>query len=81
MNCKYTYSSPMSHKAKEGLRRAIEHFGGVAGLADALGVERQAIYMWRGKVPKLRAYQIESLTDGQITAAELLNGKAQEVRA
>lgn len=68
-------------QAKEGLRKAIDHFGGVAGLAEALGVERQAIYMWRGKVPKLRAYQIESITEGQITASELLNGKIQEARA
>lgn len=71
----------MENRNKKALQKAIEHFGGVGGLAKALGIERQAVYMWAGKVPKLRAYQIESLTDGQITAAELLNGKAQEVRA
>lgn len=71
----------MESRHKKALQKAIEHFGGVGGLANALGIERQAVYMWKGKVPELRAYQIESLTEGQITAAELLNGKTPEARA
>lgn len=60
-----------------GYRKAVDHFGGVVGLAKALDIERQAVYMWKGRIPKARAFQIESITDGKLTAAELLqaNGK------
>ena len=63
----------METRSERALQKAIEHFGGVGGLAKALEIERQAIYMWGGKVPKLRAYQIESLTGGKITADELIH--------
>lgn len=69
---------------KEALQKAIDHFGGVDGLAKALGIERQAIYMWRGRCPAARSYQIELLTKGKIKAGELhppetkrRNGKAE----
>lgn len=62
---------------KNGLQKAIDHFGGVAGLAKALRVERQAIYMWKGKVPEVRAYQIEVVTNGIVKAADLLPREAR----
>lgn len=55
------------------LKDVIEHFGGThESLAAALGCERTAVTMWRGTIPKLRAYQIESLSGGKFKAADLL---------
>lgn len=70
----------MDNSKKKGLQKAIEHFGGVAGLAEALGIKRQAVYMWAGQIPQARAYQIESITKGQLTAAELLASKAKRIQ-
>lgn len=56
------------------LQEVIDHFGGThESLADALGIERTAVTMWRGKIPTLRAYQIESVTKGKFKAIDLLN--------
>ena len=51
-------------------RNAIEHFGGVAALAAALGIRRQAIYQWGDRVPPHRALQIERVTEGSLRADE-----------
>lgn len=40
---------------------AIEFFGSLKKLADALGVWPQAVYRWGEDVPPLRAYQIKEL--------------------
>lgn len=32
-------------------------------LAEALGITRPAIYQWRGTVPPLRVYQIQSVVE------------------
>ena len=37
---------------------AIKHFGGAVALAAALGITSQAVYLWNGKIPKLRQYEI-----------------------
>jgi hypothetical protein len=42
-------------------QEAINEFGGVRKLADALGIWPQAIYKWGEDVPELRRYQIEAL--------------------
>jgi len=42
---------------------AIEAFGSVKALADALGITVQAVYQWGEEVPALRAYQIEALKE------------------
>ena len=39
----------------------MRYFGGVPQLADKLGIKRQAIYQWDGKIPPLRAHEIEKL--------------------
>lgn len=44
---------------------AIKHFGGVPQLADALGIQRQAIYQWE-EIPKLRQFEIERITSGAL---------------
>lgn len=47
--------------------QAVAHFGGVPRLAEALGIQRQAIYQW-DEIPELRQLQIERLTDGALQA-------------
>ena len=62
------------------LDAVIDHYGGgatgVLALAAALEIERQAIYMWRGQIPELRAYQIEKLTQGKFSVDYLLGRSA-----
>lgn len=50
----------MSDK-NEALRRAIEAVGGLAGLADPLGVSIQAISQW-DEVPPLRVLAVERIS-------------------
>lgn len=40
---------------------AIQAFGGIKNLADALGIWPQPIYRWGEDVPELRAYQIKEI--------------------
>lgn len=47
---------------------AIEAFGSVKALADALEVSPQAIYQWGEEVPDGRDFQIEVLTEGKLKA-------------
>lgn len=46
-----------------GIYKAVEKAGGVAKLAELLGVKRQGLYPWvrRGFAPASRAVQIEEL--------------------
>ena len=46
-----------------GISKAIEAYGGLQRLGDALGVSRQAVWKWqqRGWVPLDRALEIEKL--------------------
>lgn len=48
----------------------IEYFGGIPQTAKALGLSRQSVYLWGDDVPELRAYQIESLTQGKLKAVK-----------
>lgn len=43
---------------------AIKHFGSAAKLAKALGISKSAVSHWEEEIPELRAYQLESLTNG-----------------
>jgi hypothetical protein len=46
---------------------AIEHFGGAAKLANALGLKsRQAIYAWPEEVPELYQYKLHHLSGGKL---------------
>ena len=42
-------------------KEAADAFGGIDKLAEALGITRHAIYLWRGSVPELRQYQIREI--------------------
>lgn len=35
-------------------------------VADTLNISRAAVYMWKGLVPKVRAYELEKLTGGAL---------------
>jgi hypothetical protein len=43
----------------------IEHFGGPIPLAGLLDCSRQAIDMWRGLVPRNRAFEVMLLSRGK----------------
>ena len=60
-------------KKRPAFERVVAWFGGVPNLAAKTGLTHQAIYTWRRRFPVARAYQIEILTRGEITAAEILN--------
>lgn len=46
---------------------AIEHFGGVSALADALSINRQAVYQWTD-VPDKQQLRLEKITNGALKA-------------
>lgn len=46
----------------------IKHFGSQKELAKKLKISSEAISQWGDKVPQLRAFQIELLTDGKFKA-------------
>lgn len=71
----------MQKSKKNEFQKVVDHFGGVDSLAKALGITRQAIYMWAGTVPEGRAYQIETITNRKFTAVKLISAEPNEVRA
>ena len=46
----------------------LNHFGGVAKTAKALGIAQPSVCKWGEKIPKGRAYQIEVMTNGELKA-------------
>ncbi len=47
---------------------AIDHFGGIKLLADALGIWPHSIYRWGYAPPQARQYQLEVLSEGKLKA-------------
>lgn len=45
---------------------AIDFFGGVKKLSDALGIWPQAVYKWGETVPDLQAYKIQVLSKNKL---------------
>jgi len=45
---------------------AIDYFGGVKPLADALGVWPAAVYKWGDDVPEMVAYKLHVITEGAL---------------
>ncbi len=66
---------------KTPYQQVVEHFNGAKPLADALGISRTAVYLWNGKIPPLRAYEIEVITSGKFKAADILARQSKSPRA
>ena len=49
-------------------QEAIEHYGSVKKLADALGIWPQVIYTWGEAPPMARQYELEVKTQGALKA-------------
>jgi hypothetical protein len=49
-------------------KEAIQHFGGLKKLADALQIWPQVIYRWGDRPPMARQYEIEVKTEGKLRA-------------
>lgn len=48
----------------------IKHFGNATKVADALGISQAAVSQWGKKVPDLRAFQLERITNGALVAEQ-----------
>ena len=50
--------------------QVIKFFGGVGAAARGLGISQPAVSVWKrkGKVPRLRQFEIEKKTDGKLKA-------------
>lgn len=55
---------------------AIRHFGTQSALAKALGISKQAIAQWGERVPEGRAYQLQVITGGQLSAKQKTDAQA-----
>jgi DNA-binding transcriptional regulator YdaS (Cro superfamily) len=62
------------------LSKAIHLFRSRSGLARALGIKPQAVQQWK-RIPNSRALEIETLTEGKVTAREILEQQCEEARA
>jgi len=49
-------------------QEAIEFYGSVKKLADALGIWPQPIYLWGERPPMARQYELEIKSQGQLKA-------------
>ena len=52
-------------------QEAIDHYGSVRRLAEALKIWPHAIYRWGDHPPEGRQYQLQVLTDGKLKAEDL----------
>lgn len=66
------------NEPKTIFQEIVNHFDGIPKMAKALGIRRQAIYLWNGVIPEGRAYQFESLTQGKFTGLQILARQAAE---
>jgi DNA-binding transcriptional regulator YdaS (Cro superfamily) len=60
--------------------KVIEHFGGVAATARALGVSQPAVCQWllNGVLPPRRAIEVEEMTHGHFKASQLIGAGQNE---
>ena len=52
---------------------AVQHFGSVKKLADALGLWPQTVYLWKDDVPELIAYKLQVITEGKLKVSDQPN--------
>ena len=63
---KFLYKGGMT-----ALEKALEHFKTCSNLARAVGVKYQAVQQWK-RIPPRHAMKLEALTEGYVTAKEIL---------
>lgn len=51
-------------------QQAVNYFGNKVKLAKAIGVSPASITGWGEKIPKLRAYQLQVITNGALKAED-----------
>ncbi len=57
---------------KQAIKKACRIVGSKKKLADAVGVTRQAVYLWiESQTPAARVRAVEAATGGQVTRYEL----------
>lgn len=49
-------------------KEAIDHYGSIKALAEALGIWPHVIYRWKDEPPKARQYELEVKTKGALKA-------------
>lgn len=54
------------------LEQTLKYYGSIKNMADAIGVSRQTIYLWKSKgaIPYSRQAQIELETKGKLKAQQ-----------
>ena len=55
----------------EIVQRAAQSVGGIGALAERIGRTRQALYLWRDRIPAECVLPIEPATDGAISRHEM----------
>lgn len=52
------------------VNQVVEHFGGIADVARALGISYQAVQQWvdKGEVPEGRQWQLQAMTNSELRA-------------
>jgi hypothetical protein len=58
----------------------INHFNGAQAIAKALEISKQAISGWGDVIPRGAAYEIESITDGELKVDRAVYRKIKEDR-
>lgn len=51
-------------------QEVLDYFGGPLATAKALRITSQAVSKWGERIPQLRAYEIERLTQGQLKVSD-----------
>ncbi len=61
-------------------RQVLQYYGSQANASRQLGIKQPSIHEWisKGRVPLLRQYQVQVLTDGMLTADNVA-GKQEKV--
>ncbi|RAK01629.1 Cro/CI family transcriptional regulator [Aliidiomarina maris] len=47
-------------------QQVLEHFGGTSAVAKVLQISPAAVSLWPDPIPKGRAYELETVTKGQL---------------
>ena len=56
-------------------QEAIEHYGSIKALGEALGIWPHVIYRWKESPPLARQYELEVKTGGKLKADRMLEAK------